>query len=313
MFRCRHWIRGTPRPRPRQPKSVDVDATAAAAGSWPHNQPDLLERLQPDGLKEEPHDARYERDQDGGWIWGNHPAYTDDEQQELRETVKSLKHTFAYSLRDMPGYSGPLGPVELKLTHNRPLVTPARRYSPLEEEIRDEKCIEQEEAGIIEEISTDNRYASAPTMPAKKDADGNWTDRRFCVDFRRINDGMEHDWYTVPLPEEMFQKMRGARVFSCLDARAGFHQLPLTDQSKPLTAFWWGRRLFCYNRLPFGIKTATSEFQKRVDHALTTAGLDHCAGAFVDDVIIWGADTQQHTRDVALQRWNAAEVMADGR
>ena len=49
----------------------------------------------------------------------------------------------------------------------------------LEAEIRDEKCEELRETGFIELADPRNFYASCPTMPAKKDEQGEWRERRF--------------------------------------------------------------------------------------------------------------------------------------
>lgn len=193
--------------------------------------------------------------------------------QHLIDKVLEYKGAFAFNLHDMPGYSGHEGPAEVVLTTDAPVWTAPRRYSPLERKIQDEKCQEQLDAGIISEVSTRSKYASAATMPAKKDAKtGQWTDKRFCIDFRAVNEHTVAYKYPMPLPEELFQRMAGAKVFSKLDLRAGFHQIPLSDMGKPVTAFWWGSKLYQYERMPFGMRKATAIFQRIVDYGLQSAG-----------------------------------------
>lgn len=259
-----------------------------------------VSELLPGGEEKAVWDARYEKDEEGGWIWGNHPLASAGQIQRLKDTVGGLKSTaFAYTLKDLPGYSGQEGPVKFGMTNgSKPLFQTAKRYSPAEIKVRDAKCSEQLEAGIIRQCRGHGQYASRPTMPCKKDASGQYTDHRFCVDYRGANAAMESDNYPTPLPEELFQSLGQRRFFSVIDMRAGFHQLPLHPESQEVTAFWWGSELYCYNRLPFGIKVATAAFQRVMDRELSRAGLGDVARAFVDDVIIASHTADDHIRDV---------------
>jgi hypothetical protein len=123
-----------------------------------------------------------------------------------------------------------MGDFRIELTHDRPIFEPPRRHSALEHEIQDAKCIEMRDASIIRPAAG-SKYACNTTMPAKKDVDGNWTDKRFCIDLRPINEATVTDAYRLHIPEEMFRDMAGSRIFSCIDCRAGFVQLPVDPES----------------------------------------------------------------------------------
>ena len=83
---------------------------------------------------------RYEKDKDGGWIWGHAVAMSPERMAELQTVVRQRKHTaFAYSMEELPGYSGDLGPFRLELTTDKPVVQAPRRYSPKEQEVIREK------------------------------------------------------------------------------------------------------------------------------------------------------------------------------
>ncbi len=134
------------------------------------------------------------------------------------------------------------------------------------------------------------------TMPAKRALDGTMTDTRFCQDARRLNDATVPDSHQLPLPEELFQLTGGARFFAKCDCRAAFNQLPLRETDQPKTAFWWRRELWMYTRLLYGLRNATSNFQRVMDTHLRDWGLADCAVAFVDDLLVW-ADTAQQLCD----------------
>jgi hypothetical protein len=48
-----------------------------------------------------------------------------------------------------------------------------------------------------------------------------------CVDYRLINDVTIKNKYPLPLIEDLFDQMRGARVFSKIDLRSGYHQMKI--------------------------------------------------------------------------------------
>ena len=189
---------------------------------------ELLDALQPAGEKDKPEFApETYTDPEGKWQFAHHPDATPEEQAELREAVRSRKHAFAYSHAEMPGYEHKVG---WKLKHDDPIKEPchSRRFSPAEKEILNEKCAELEKAGLIRELPSTNRYACHPVLAAKKDGvTGEWTEKRLCQDYRRLNKAMVADSYTPPLPEDIFAKAAGCQVWTVIDMRAGFHQLVL--------------------------------------------------------------------------------------
>jgi hypothetical protein len=102
-------------------------------------------------------------------------------------------------------------------------------------------------------------------MPSKKDIYDNWTEKRMCGDYRRINKFTKSDRYAMPIPEENFEAIGHAKVFSTLDLRSGYHQIGLREEHKEKTTFWRidtdGKdRLYQWRFLPFGLKNASTEF-----------------------------------------------------
>jgi hypothetical protein len=81
------------------------------------------------------------------------------------------------------------------------------------------------EVGLVELLH--GEYASAIVMPAKKDVHGNYIDRRMCGDYYHINRQTKFDKYAMPTPEEIFDVVGHAKVFSTIDLWARYHQLPI--------------------------------------------------------------------------------------
>jgi hypothetical protein len=211
----------------------------------------ILDAYTPDGEKEVADlNSRWETDAEHCWIYGNHPDMTPAQKEQLKQTLIEEKGAFAYSLDDLVGYCGDLGPAELHMKNEKPVWSSDRNFSPLEKQIGREKVSEMLQAGIAEEADTLNaHYASAVTMPAKRAPDGSWSDRRFCVDLRGINLNSVVDKYKMPLPDDLFKRMQGATWRSKIDYRSGFFNIPLSEESKQQCVFWWEGKLYRFTRL----------------------------------------------------------------
>ena len=91
--------------------------------------------------------------------------------------------------------------------------------------------------GLIELASSNCKYASAAVIPSKKDIYGNWTEKRMCGDYKRINKFTKSNWYAMRIPEENFEAIGHAKVFSTLDLYSRYHQVGLREEEKVKTAF----------------------------------------------------------------------------
>ena len=60
---------------------------------------------------------------------------------------------------------------------------------------------------------------------------------RMCSDFRDLNALTLDDSFPLPRVEIILHRAGGATIFSKLDLASGFHQIALTEESKPLTTF----------------------------------------------------------------------------
>ena len=237
-------------------------------------------------------------------LFGKHPQATPAQRQQFKQLVKDMKCAFAYSLHDVKGYHGIRGPLEFQTISNKSVFCRPRRQSPLEVEITNKKCKEMLEAGIIEPSPT-SAYASAPTLPPKKAPDGTWSDTRFCIDFVALNTILAPLHTPVPVADELFQQLGESCVFSKLDLRAGFFQIPLHPNSRALTSFWWGNTLYRFTRAPFGIKVCPAAFQLIMDTELQAAGCSDFTKVFIDDVLIHSNSVDEH-----LQHPSACQTVA---
>jgi len=253
----------------------------------------------PDGVSTRVPDSRFRPDPEHKWILGMHPGQTEAELARFQAMLVANKEAFAQSVEGMPGYSGTEGPQAIVFSTDEAIFSPARKLSPIEKAVQDQKCGELLRAGFIEECPPGrHKYAACPVMPVKKDAEGNLTERRFTVDFRGGNKVTVPDLYRMPTPDDIFSKIGDSPYLSCFDLRQSFHQIPVEEADRDKLSFHWGPKLFRYCVVPMGARNSTAKLQRVIDTELRKAGLTHCAAAYVDDIIVWSSSAAEHHEHV---------------
>lgn len=154
--------------------------------------------------------------------------------------------------------------------------------------VLDEMCSE----GIIVPVDQPTDWVNAMVVVEKKN--GNL---RICIDPRPLNKAIKREHYHLPTIEEITARLSGAKYFSTLDARSGFWQIPLDEESSYLTTFGTPFGRYRFTRMPFGIHSAQEVFHKRL-HQL----LDDLPGVEtdIDDILVWGTTEEEH--DERLER-----------
>jgi hypothetical protein len=85
--------------------------------------------------------SRWDTDPEHKWIYGNHPDMTSAQKEQLKQMLIEEREAFAYSLDDLVGYSGDLGPVVLHMINDKPVWSSDRNFSPLEKTDRARKGV----------------------------------------------------------------------------------------------------------------------------------------------------------------------------
>jgi hypothetical protein len=149
-----------------------------------------------------------------------------------------------------------------------------------------------EREGIIE--PSRSAWSSQVVIVKKKDGQ-----HRFCIDFRKVNAVTERDAYPLPHITATLDKLRGAKYLSTLDLKNGYWQVPLTPQSRPITAFTVpGKGLMQFRVMPFGLHSAPATFQRLLDTVLGPE-LEPHVFVYLDDIIVASPSFDTHLQHLA--------------
>ena len=91
----------------------------------------------------------------------------------------------------------------------------------------------------------------------------------------------------------MLDQLRGARVYSKIDLRTGYHQLRVGDTDTPKTAFRTRYGHFEFTTMPFGLTNALAAFMDLM-HRMFQPYLDQFVVVFVDDILIYSQSEWEH-------------------
>ncbi|KAK3097548.1 hypothetical protein FSP39_010680 [Pinctada imbricata] len=150
----------------------------------------------------------------------------------------------------------------------------------------EEKLNELERMEIIEKVEGPSTWISPVVIAPKPSGE-----IRLCVDMRQANTAVIRERFPIPTIDEVLNDMNGAKYFSKLDLKWGYHQLKLDEESRDITTFITHKGLYRYKRLMFGISSAPELYQHTIQNILSgIEGVNNIS----DDIIIHGKTGKEH-------------------
>lgn len=122
-------------------------------------------------------------------------------------------------------------------------------------------------------------------------------DLRMCVDYRALNKQTVKNTYPLPRIDELMDRLDGAKVFSKIDLRSGYHQIRIHEDHVHKTAFRTRYGLFEFLVLPFGLTNAPATFMRLMNDIFRDE-LDLCVIIYLDDLLVFSKDPEQHLIDL---------------
>nr|ABA97094.1 retrotransposon protein, putative, Ty3-gypsy subclass [Oryza sativa Japonica Group] len=123
--------------------------------------------------------------------------------------------------------------------------------------------------------------------------------KRMCVDYRALNEVTIKNKYPLLRIDDLFDQLKGAKVFSKIDLRSGYHQLRIREEDIPKTAFTTRYGLYECKVMSFGLTNAPAFFMNLMNKVFMEF-LDKFVVEFIDDILIYSKSEEEHEQHLRL-------------
>ena len=211
----------------------------------------------------------------------NNPEY----ECALKNLLLKWKHLFALSDIDC-GHTS-LTHHSINLTDDTPIRIKHRKIPPsMYDEVR-QHIKDLLSAGHIRPSSSP--WCFPVVLVRKKDKS-----LRVCVDYRELNKRTIRDAYSIPRIDDTLDALSGSKLFSCLDLKSGYYQVPMNEEHIERTAFSVSPLgFFEFVSMPFGLTNSPATFQRLMENCMGNLHLNQCL-IYLDDIIVYSSTLEEH-------------------
>jgi hypothetical protein len=147
------------------------------------------------------------------------------------------------------------------------------------------------EQGIIEPSTSP--WCSPVVILRKKDSS-----IRFAIDFRLLNHYTVKDSHLLPRIDDTLDAISGAKWYSTLDLKNGYHQVSIAPEDRPKTAFALpGSGLWQFTVLAFGLSNAPAVFERLMLNILAGLTWKTCL-VYLDDIIVFAKTFEEQIKNL---------------
>jgi hypothetical protein len=144
-------------------------------------------------------------------------------------------------------------------------------------------------------IRPSNSPWGAPILFVKK-KDGTL---HLCIDYRQLNKVKVKNRYPLLRIDDLFDQLKGARVFSKIDLRSGYHQLRIKEQVIQKTAFRTRYGHYEFLVMPFGLTNAPTMFMDLMNRVFRPY-LDQYVVVFIDNILVYSNSHLEHEQHLRV-------------
>ncbi|GJS19910.1 reverse transcriptase domain-containing protein [Tanacetum coccineum] len=222
----------------------------------------------------------------------NGSTLTEEGRNKLCDLLQRNLDVFAWKPADMTGIPRHIAEHRLNIKEGCPPIRQKRRgqaadkNQAIQEEV--EKLVD---AGIIKEVHYQSWLSNLVMV---KKHDGSW---RMCVDFKDLNKACPKNGYPLPERDWKVESLCGFPFKCFLDAYKGYHQIKMAKEDEEKTTFITIQGIFCYSKMPFGLRNVGATYQRLVDKAFHKQ-IGRNLEVYVDDLVIKNRTKDKIIRDI---------------
>jgi hypothetical protein len=122
---------------------------------------------------------------------------------------------------------------------------------------------------------------------------------QMCVDYRPLNAVKIKNKYPLPRIDVLFDQLAGAKVFSKIVLRSGYHQIKIRASDVPKTAFSTRYGLYEFLVMSFSLTNAPAYFMYLMNSVFMNE-LDKFVVVFIDDILIYSKNEAEHAKQLRI-------------
>ena len=175
---------------------------------------------------------------------------------------------------------------------SHPIVTKSRKYSHDDKSLIDSEIKRLLAKHIIEPSNSPWRAQVVITANENRK-------KRLCIDYSQtINRSTHLDAHPLPKVDDQVKEIANFKIFSALDLKSAYHQIPLLAEDKIYAAFEANGKLYQFIGIPFGLTNAVAAFQRNMDNFIAKNDLKN-TWAYLDNLSTAGNTQKEHNENLS--------------
>ncbi|XP_026458954.1 uncharacterized protein LOC113359557 [Papaver somniferum] len=205
---------------------------------------------------------------------------SDEPVNQLVAVLKENMDAFAWNMHNMKGIDPEVCYHHLRIDPSfKPVRQKMRRIAPELHTVVEKELKKLQESGIIRKSHYPQWISNMVVVPKKN------VGVRICIDFSDLNKACPKDIFPLPSIDQLVESIVGNEALTLMDGYAGYNQIPLAPEDQEHTSFFTPRGLYCYTKMPFGLKNAGAIYQRLVGDMFEDQ-IHNTIEVYVDDMLV---------------------------